>query len=102
MESETPRTDAVAQNFHVIAATEKTQCRQYILAAECRTIERERNEAVLKNKRLEAALIILINLTEGLADGGVGITGEDWEIASYAIQSLENDKSPPTGGHTTL
>lgn len=35
--------------------------------------------------RLNGALQTLINLNSGIADGGDGITGEDWEIASYAL-----------------
>ncbi len=38
-------------------------------------------------ERLEADLETLIHLNEGVEDGGAGVSGEDWEIASYALES---------------
>lgn len=82
--SDTPETQSQSANCCYCVSGE------FVPADFARQLERERNMAVNQNTRLQSAMITLINLNEGLADGGVGITGEDWEIAGYALRSLEN------------
>lgn len=60
-ETETPQTDAIAQNFHVIAATEKVQVAQYVKAWQCREIEMQVNHwkrVALEEQRRAAALAV--------------------------------------------
>lgn len=86
MESDTPETDSAWESY----SSSATDGDPWGLATK---LERERNEARLQNTRLRSALLTLINLNNGIADGGDGITGEDWEIAGYALELLENSPS---------
>lgn len=68
----TPQTDAIAQNFHVIAATEKIQVAQYVKAWQCREIEEQVNHwkgiALQEQRRwavVSSALRGLLNATQG-------------------------------------
>jgi hypothetical protein len=51
---------------------------------EMRRMERE-------NARLASALRILIERHEDEVNGGAPITGEEWEIASYALPRIDSD-----------
>lgn len=53
------------------------------LVDESQKLESHRN-------RLNHALQTLINLNEG----GKGITGEEWEIASYALVENQSERNP--------
>jgi hypothetical protein len=72
----TPKTDQFLTREHVAHDA------MWICFA--RELERE-------NDRLAAALRKLIASHEDEANGGASITGEEWEIASYALPRIDSD-----------
>ena len=53
-------------------------------------IERELNQAIKERDRAQSALRTLIALHEREVETGEAITGEEWEIAGYALEPKTN------------
>lgn len=89
---ETPRTDAEEGEFSPSSDPNYDGPSKWVPSYVARELERENIELrqvvakiLAERDRLNGALQTLINLNDGRNEGGDGITGEDWEIASYAL-----------------
>jgi hypothetical protein len=76
--SETPRTDKALHELYAGGS-------RYSFPAHARQIERELDQAIKERDRLRLALSALIALHDQEVETGQVITGEDWEIAAYAL-----------------
>jgi hypothetical protein len=83
--SDTPRTDAthhkVAQDLDA-----SDLYRYHRMKETARELERELNQAIANRDRAASALATLIALHEWEIETGEAITGEEWEIAGYALK----------------
>jgi hypothetical protein len=61
------------------------------LEAFCGQLERELNQAIRERDRAQSSLKTLIALHEREIETGQPISGEDWEIAGYALESKLSD-----------
>jgi len=89
MNTETPQTDAIAQNFHVIAATEKIQVAQYVKAWQCREIEEQVNHwkraAMEEQRRWAVTQIALRGLMEAEEATIEGFNAEEIDALESAM-----------------
>ncbi len=85
---ETPRTDELRDKW----AGDPTAIGYFEeLEAFCGQLERELNQAVKERDKLKCTLSRLIKLHERKIETGEPISGEDWEIAGYAVESKLSD-----------
>jgi rubrerythrin len=84
-ETKTPQTDAIAQNFHLIAATEKIQVAQYVKAWQCREIEEQVNhwKTVALQEQRHAAVLAGI-LKKEREDHDTRTPQEKYALSAYA------------------
>jgi hypothetical protein len=76
--SETPRTDKALHELYAGGS-------RYSFPAHARQIERELDQAIKERDQARLSLRTLIALHEREIETGEPITGEDWEIAAYAL-----------------
>ena len=81
--SETPRTDALREKLY-----SKTWSDSFMdMMLHANQLESELNQAIRERDRSQASLRTLIALHDREIETGQRISGEDWEIAGYALSN---------------
>jgi len=78
---ETTRTDALREKLYSKPWSDSFMD----MMLHARQLERELNQAISERDRLQSSLRTLIALHEREIETGQPISGEDWEIAGYAL-----------------
>jgi hypothetical protein len=84
--NETPRTDKALHEVYAGGS-------RYSFPEQARQIERELNQAIKERDQARLSLRTLISLHEREIETGEPITGEDWEIAGYALGDKQEPRS---------